>query len=130
MSDRVHCALDGKRQRLLVHVPKEQRCTTGSEMITRIMEIANDLPCSHVVVYIHKTHSAFADWLRRFLYQGFNVHRTSKRWADAPAGPDVVMCALDLADSHSASDTGGSAVTGEDTDTGDDSDAESDVSDE
>jgi hypothetical protein len=108
-------------------VPKEQHCTTGSEIITQITEIANDLPCSHVVVYVHKTHAAFADWLRRFLYHGFNVHRTSKRWADAPAGPDVVMCALDLADSHSSSDTGGSAVTGEDTDTGDDSDSESDV---
>ena len=25
----------------------------------------------------------------RFLYQGFTVHRTCKRWADAGAGPDV-----------------------------------------
>ena len=47
----------------------------------------------------------------RFLYQGFTVHRTCKRWADAGAGPDVVMCALDLADSaaplHSAESLAG-----------------------
>jgi len=113
-----------------VHVPESQSCTTGSEAITRLLEIASDLPCTHVVVYIHKTHPSFADWLRRFLYQGFTVHRTCKRWADAGAGPDVVMCALDLADSAATSDTGGSAVTGEETDTGDDSDSESAASDD
>lgn len=130
MSDRVECALDAERQRLLVHVPLAQRCTSGSEAITRLVEVAGDLPCTHVVVYIHKTHASFADWLRRFLYQGFTVHAAGKRWSDAAAGPGVVCCVFDLADASTGSDTGGSAVTGDETDTGDDSDSESDVSDE
>jgi len=130
LSDRVECALDCARQRMLVHVPRAQRCTTGSGLITRLVDVAGDLPCTHVVVYVHKTHASFADWLRRFLYQGFTVHQAGKRWADAGAGPDVVACVFDLADASSGSDTGGSAVTGDETDAGDDSDSESDLSDE
>jgi len=94
------------------------------EYVLRLTEIAADLLCTHVIVYIEKSHSAFADWLRRLLYLGFTVHRSSKRWNDALVEPGVVMCAFDLADSSSgssgSSEAGGSAVTGDDTDIGDD----------
>lgn len=126
------CGFDAAHQRLMVHVPVTQACA-GADAIARLVDLANELPCTHVVVYIHKVHGSFADWLRRFLYQGFGVHRTNKRWADAPAGADVIMCALDLAD-MSQSDSGGSAVTGissgDDTDTGADTDADTDDDDE
>jgi len=97
------------------------------EYVLRLTEIAADMLCTHVIVYIEKSHSAFADWLRRLLYLGFTVHRSSKRWNDALVEPGVVMCAFDLADSSSSgssgsSEAGGSVVTGDDTDIGDDID--------
>jgi hypothetical protein len=121
-------ALDVKRERLAVCVPREKDCTVENEYIVRLTEIAADLPCTHVIVYIEKSHDSFADWLRRLLYLGFTVHRSSKRWNDAVVEPGVVMCALDLVDSSSgSSETGGSAVTSDDTDIGevsDDSDSD------
>lgn len=123
-SDAIQLALDVKRERLAVYVPREKECTIETEYVLRLTEIAADLLCTHVIVYIEKSHSSFADWLRRLLYLGFTVHRSSKRWNDAVVEPGVVMCAFDLADSSgsSGSETGGSAVTSDDTDIGEDSD--------
>merc|ERR1719197_370622 len=92
--------------------------------MVELTNIASANDAREIVVYIKKTNHAFADWLRRFLYHGFTLHRQTKTWESTVCRPGFVMCALDLQHSSSASDTGGSAVTGEDTDIGSDSDSE------
>jgi hypothetical protein len=93
--------------------------------MVELTNIASANQCTEIVVYIKKTNQAFADWLRRFLYHGFTLHKQTKTWESTVLPPGIVVCALDL-QSSSASDTGGSAVTGEDTDIGSDADSESD----
>lgn len=123
-TDGIECALDVQHDRLVIHVLEGKECNMQSESMVELTNIASANACTQIVVYIKKTNQAFADWLRRFLYHGFTLHRQSKRWESTVCRPGFVMCALDL-QSSSASDTGGSAVTGEDTDIGSDSDSES-----
>merc|ERR1719281_125126 len=122
-TDGIEYALDVQNDRLVIYVLEGKECTMQAESMVELTNIASANACTQIVVYIKKTNQAFADWLRRFLYHGFTLHRQSKRWESAVCRPGFVMCALDL-QSSSASDTGGSAVTGEDTDIGSDSASE------
>jgi hypothetical protein len=119
-----------QNDRLVIYVLEGQECTMQSESMVELTNIASANECTQIVVYIKKTNQAFADWLRRFLYHGFTLHRQTKTWESTVCRPGFVMCALDLQHSSSASDTGGSAVTGEDTDIGSDSDSESELDDD
>jgi len=121
--DGIECALDVQNERFVIYVHEGKECTMQSESMVELQNIATANACTQIVVYIRKSNQTFADWLRRFLYHGFTLHRQSKRWESAVCRPGFVMCYLDL-QSSSASDTGGSAVTGEDTDIGSDSDSD------
>jgi hypothetical protein len=129
-TDGIECALDVQNDRLVIYVLEGTDCTMQAESIVELTNIAAANDAREVVVYIKKTNRAFADWLRRFLYHGFTLHRQTKTWESTVCRPGFVMCALDLQHSSSASDTGGSAVTGEDTDIGSDSDSENDSDDD
>jgi hypothetical protein len=128
-TDGIECALDVQHDRLVIYVHEGKECTMQAESMVELTNIASAKACTQIVVYIRKTNEAFADWLRRFLYHGFTLHRQSKTWESTVCRPGFVMCALDL-QASSASDTGGSAVTGEDTDIGSDCDSESDSDDD
>lgn len=129
-SDGIECALDAQNDRLVIYVLEGTDCTMQSESMVELTKIASANECTQIVVYIKKANHAFADWLRRFLYHGFTLHRQTKTWEGTVCRPGFVMCALDLQHSSSASDTGGSAVTGEDTDIGSESDSGSDGDDD
>lgn len=122
-SDAIECALDTDG-RLYVYVPMGHGCQSGAA-IEEVVQIAeelpsNDLPCSEIVVYIHKTHKEFADWVRRFLYTGFTFSRR-KNWNDKPLEDGVLCLALPMNELCS-SDSGGSATVFSE----DDSDSETD----
>merc|ERR1719281_1952567 len=123
-TDGIEYALDVQHDRLVIYVLEGKECTMQAESMVELTNIASANACTQIVVYIKKTNQAFADWLRRFLYHGFTLHRQTKQWESTVCRPGFVMCALDL-QSNSGSDTGGSAVTGEDTDIGSDADSES-----
>jgi len=123
-SDAFECALDTD-DRLYVHIPLGHGCQSGAA-IEEVVQIAeelpsNDLACAEIVVYIHKTHKEFADWVRRFLYQGFTFSRAKKTWNDKPLEAGVLCLTLQMNELYNADSSGSATVFSED-----DSDDETD----